>query len=66
MLRRLQVHVQQNDTVRWMLIGMGTENDMHSPFFENQVHSVPCTMFMRTAAVPVTRHERAEQPAGLT
>lgn len=31
------VHVQQNGTVRWMLIGMGTENDMHSPFFENQV-----------------------------
>lgn len=34
-----QVRVKQGGTVRWMLIGMGTENDMHSPIFQGQVRA---------------------------
>ena len=39
----VQIEIGQDQTVRWMVIGMGTENDLHTPIFFNQVRhpSVP-------------------------
>ncbi len=33
----VQIKVKAGGTVCWMLIGMGTENEMHSPLFRGQV-----------------------------
>ena len=32
-----QVTVTEGQTVRWLLVGMGTHNDIHTPIFINQV-----------------------------
>ena len=34
----VQVTVPVGGRVRWLLTGMGTENDMHSPLWHNQVY----------------------------
>ena len=39
----VQIEVGQDQTVRWLVIGMGTENDLHTPIFFNQVRArSPC------------------------
>ena len=35
----VQIEIGQDQTVRWMVIGMGTENDLHTPIFFNQVRA---------------------------
>ncbi len=35
----MQVTVPVGGRVRWLLVGMGTENDMHSPVWHNQASS---------------------------
>jgi hypothetical protein len=38
----VQIELVQDQTVRWLVIGMGTENDLHTPIFFNQVRVLIC------------------------
>jgi len=33
----VQINMTEGQTVRWLLLDMGTNNDMHTPVFHNQV-----------------------------
>ncbi len=53
-----QIEVREGQTVRWLTVGMGTENDMHTPIFFNQVRA-----HLGVVVALIADHDRLRHPA---